>query len=163
MKDDLNSKRALKEASQEKIKYIKDKIYEIDIILTDSYDLTNKYVMFIKLQLNETAQKNITVAPWIPPKCPETFRNISAVFSPPSSFGVLTITFNETMTDMNSNLDFNYSQLISNETLDIYLDPKGNWQDDIDNFNMSNLNFTWNVTKYENRTLTIQLKFNDAL
>ena len=55
MKDDLNSKRALKEASQEKIKYIKDKIYEIDIILTDSYDLTNKYVMFIKLQLNETA------------------------------------------------------------------------------------------------------------
>jgi hypothetical protein len=67
------------------------------------------------------------------------------------------------MTDKISNLEFNYSQVINNETLDIYLDPHGNWQDEIEGFEMSHLNFTWNVTKYENRTLTIQLYFNDPL
>ena len=56
---------------------------------------------------------------------------------------------------------FNLTNL--NETkIDMWLAPANNWHQDISNFEMKKINFTWVATKFEtNNTLTVQLNFSD--
>ena len=46
--------------------------------------------------------------------------------------------------------NFNHS-LINNNTLDLYIAPLDGRQQDEEDFDISNLNFTWNVTYYHDR------------
>ena len=46
---------------------------------------------------------------------------------------------------------------------DIYLQAEDNWFEINENFNMSRLNFTWNVTSYIKDIMIITLKFNNPL
>ena len=64
--------------------------------------------------------------------------------------------FNETM-----NTDFNHS-FINNTKVDIYIKPSMG-RDQEDSFNMLTVNFTWNVTSFENDTLKIRLTFSKPL
>ena len=47
-----------------------------------------------------------------------------------------------------------------NETImDLYLEPRDDWANFKTDFNMSFLNFTWNVTEYKLDFMMIKLKF----
>ena len=43
--------------------------------------------------------------------------------------------------------------------IDMYIEPYTNWHIGVDDFNMTKLNFTWNVTYYHGRKLYIQCNF----
>ena len=45
----------------------------------------------------------------------------------------------------------------------MHLLPHDNWQNEIKDFNMSNLNFTWNVTSFRKNVLKVQLNFNSPI
>jgi hypothetical protein len=74
-----------------------------------------------------------------------------------SSLGEVTIKFSTPM----RNESVNVTHL--NETvLDIYVEPQGNWHLEEGN-SLSQLNFTWNVTKYTSERLFIKLNFSHPL
>jgi hypothetical protein len=52
---------------------------------------------------------------------------------------------------------------INSSICDIYVEPEDNWHKNIDGFNISRLNLTWNVTGYERDQLNISLKFNNPV
>jgi hypothetical protein len=49
------------------------------------------------------------------------------------------------------------------ELIHMHLLPHDNWQNEIKDFNMSNLNFTWNVTSFRKNVLKVQLNFNSPI
>jgi len=59
--------------------------------------------------------------------------------------------------------NFNLTYLNST-VMDIYMKPENNWPVFEDDFDMSKLNFTWNVTEYGNGTdfMLIQIEWNDV-
>ena len=43
--------------------------------------------------------------------------------------------------------------------IDMYIEPYRRWNEGIDDFNLTNLNFTWDVTSYHGRKLYIKCNF----
>ena len=74
-----------------------------------------------------------------------------------STVGILSVTFNY---DMLTN--FNLSQLNSS-IIDIYMVPANQRHLEEQNFNMSQLNFTWEVESFEIRTMVIKLNFSCSM
>ena len=78
--------------------------------------------------------------------------NLSAKITKVSSVGLVTVEYS---TDMVT--DFNLTWI--NETvLDLYIDPANNRSNNAD-FNMTTVNFTWEVVSFEKNKLVIQLEF----
>lgn len=71
--------------------------------------------------------KNTTVILSEPTAIPLVRRNISAQLAEPSYFGELEVTFNETMTGPNYHKVYNFTELIDDSILEIYLEPHENW------------------------------------
>jgi len=69
----------------------------------------------------------------------------------------MSIEFNQTM-----NTSFNYSTLINKTNVDIYIKPAMG-REDAKDFQIENLNLTWNVTSFKNATLQIKLYFYSTL
>jgi hypothetical protein len=44
---------------------------------------------------------------------------------------------------------------------DLYVAPSNNWHEFEPTFNISNLNFTWNVTAYERDEMRVKLNFSN--
>jgi mevalonate kinase len=68
-------------------------------------------------------------------------------------FGNMTIKFSKQM----NNKMINVTQLNSTY-IDIYLAPSNDWHK-FETFNLSKLNFTWNITAYEGDEMHIKLNF----
>ena len=75
--------------------------------------------------------------------------NVTAYIHSISIFGEMEIRFNATMFT-----DFNFSEL-NKSLVDIYIIPNNPEPD----FNMSHLNFTWNLTYYNDKVMRIQMNF----
>lgn len=73
----------------------------------------------------------------------------------PSYFGELVINFNETMTGFNYHHVYNFTELIDENILEIYLEPHENWYKRKEGFDMNRLNLTWYVRHYDNKTMKI--------
>ena len=79
---------------------------------------------------------------------------VSARIHSIDQYGEVLIIFNVNM----STALVNITQMNSS-FIDMYIEPYNNWTEGIDDFNMSKLNFTWNVTSYEGRKLFIKCNF----
>ena len=78
--------------------------------------------------------------------------NLSAKLTKVSALGLVTVEFSTDMVN-----DFNLTWL--NETvLDLYIEPAMNRSLN-ENFNLTTVNFTWNVVSFEENKLCIQLEF----
>ena len=60
----------------------------------------------------------------------------------------------------NESLNFTH---INTTIIDMYVQPALDWHIQEPNFTNSLLNFTWNVTKYENDFMMFKLNFTDPL
>ncbi len=79
---------------------------------------------------------------------------VSAKIKSIDQYGEVQIIFN-----VNITTDFVNITEMNTTFIDMYIEPYNSWQNDNDDFNMSNLNFTWNVTYYHGRELFIQCEF----
>lgn len=75
-----------------------------------------------------------------------TFSNVSAYIDSVDIYGLMEIKFNATMFT-----NFNFS-MMTPELVDIYLDPSYGLPD---GFNLTSLNFTWNLTYYKDDVMRI--------
>ena len=60
-------------------------------------------------------------------------------------------------------IDYNASLLFNSTIVDMWLIPFENWHLQKENFDISKLNFTWNCTSFEKKTLKFKLAFNNPL
>ena len=75
-----------------------------------------------------------------------------------SAQGEVLIKFSAPIETCRLNLTF-----LNSSTLSIYLETYGNWHADVQGYNNSNLNFTWNATNLTSTELVLQLYFNNPL
>lgn len=59
--------------------------------------------------------------------------------------------------------DFDWKSMLTPDTLDVWLEPSGNRQGEEPNFNLSKLNFTWNVVSFEVDTMKLHLDFGNPI
>lgn len=71
-----------------------------------------------------------------------------------NSLGDVLIRFNTEMKNEGLNLT-----LLNDTIMDLYLEPRDDWATFKSGFNMSFLNFTWNVTEYKLDFMIIKLQF----
>ena len=73
-------------------------------------------------------------------------------------FGNVTVKFNAEMVT-----DYDWKKLITPETLDVYIEPSGNRSIDEPHFNLSKLNFTWEIKSFEVDTMKLHFSFGDPI
>lgn len=95
---------------------------------------------------------------WKPPVKDERF--VSAFVKKIDVFGEVTIKFNTHMRVKNPNITLSH---INSTIVDCYIVPRGNWHLTKKNFKLEQLNFTWNVTSYENEFMKLKLNFTDPI
>ena len=83
---------------------------------------------------------------------------MSAYIKSISQLGEVEIKFSTNMRTENLNLTH-----INSTIVDAYIRPHDDWHLREENFNLSTLNFTWNVTSYQNDTMWLQIVFNNPL
>lgn len=98
-----------------------------------------------------------TWVPYVPAIVPiekavDESHNVTAYIHSISVYGELEVRFNASMFT-----NFNFS-ILTPELLDIYLEPSYSLPVD---FNMSSINFTWNLTYYKDRVMRFKLHWND--
>lgn len=69
-------------------------------------------------------------------------------------YGLVLIVFN-----VNITTEFVNITEMNTTYIDMFVEPYDDWYYDVDDFNMTHLNFTWNVTSYHGRKLYIQCNF----
>ena len=71
------------------------------------------------------------------------------------NFGLVKVSFNRTV-----NNKFNWTRDLNTSNIDIWLKPANDWHLQIEGgYNMTNFNFTWNITEFNNTKMDIQLNF----
>ena len=55
--------------------------------------------------------------------------------------------------------DFNCSKVFNKTIIDIWVIPYENWHLKIENYDIKNLNLTWNCTDFKNKTLKMKIEF----
>lgn len=71
-------------------------------------------------------------------------------------YGNMTIRFSTPM----KTYHFNKTD-INSSICDIYVKPSNDWHKNKENFNISTLNFTWNITHFEKDKMVVKLIFNN--
>ena len=134
----------------------KDKVgnYEVRILLADMYNRTREYKININIK-DIWPDKPIKIKPisiFL-----DDFDAISANITKISSTGLVTVKFNRTM-----NTNFNWT-FVNETNTEMYIIPSNDRHLNREDFNLSSLNFTWEIVDFKNDTLSIQIDWNCAL
>ena len=95
------------------------------------------------------------------PKFSQKIPPVTGKISKISNLGKMEIDFNQIM--MTNTTDFNFTILNNKTLIEMYLNPANDWHLSKKDYNLSRLNFTWNCTSYEKKTMKFDLIFNNPI
>lgn len=130
-------------------------INAISFILEDNAGNRKEFTAGVNIKTPEI-KKTELVGNWKPPADDGKF--VKAFIKKISVLGEVTIKFNTHMRVKNPNITLSH---INSTIVDCYIVPTGNWHLTKKHFKMEHLNFTWNVTFYEENFMKLKLNFTD--